>query len=208
MPQEESLDGLADRARSGDRGAEDRFFSELRVRFMAVAKRRVRAEELEDVVQEALRVVLLRYASRPPISGVLPWSFVVLRNVIGNAYQRRRRLEMTRPLEESLPLAIAVTAGTAGADPLEVLDRSETLLVLERALETLAHRYPRCALLFRALLRSLDEGGGTHEISTRALALVRQELPDMNPENFYVALHRCRARLREQFRAAGARDVE
>ncbi|MEZ4388182.1 MAG: hypothetical protein R3D98_11520 [Candidatus Krumholzibacteriia bacterium] len=33
-------------------------------------------------------------------------------------------------------------------------------------------------------------------MSTRALALVQAELPDLTRNSFYVALHRCRAQLR------------
>jgi DNA-directed RNA polymerase specialized sigma24 family protein len=196
VPHEESLDSLALRARSGDRGAEERLFAELRVMFLGVAKHRVRAEEVEDVVQEALRIVLARHATRLPDGGILPWSFTVLRNVIGNAYQRRAREERYQPLDESLGL---VTGG--GGDPGEALDRSQTLRALARALSELAVRHPRCALLFRAILTSLEEGGGPHAVSSRARALVREELPEMSEASFHVALHRCRARLREHFRA-------
>jgi DNA-directed RNA polymerase specialized sigma24 family protein len=200
VPQpDDSLDSLALRAQAGDREAEERLFAELRVRFAAVAKRRVRPEELEDVVQETLRVVLTRHAGRPRESGILPWSYAVLRNVIGNCYQRRRRGVIHLPPGGETPAELRIAPGAAGEDPLEELDRSQVVRALDRALAVLGRQHPRCAVLFQAILRALVEGGGSRSVSTRALVLAREALPDLSSTSFYVALHRCRARLREHY---------
>ncbi|MEZ4388181.1 MAG: sigma factor [Candidatus Krumholzibacteriia bacterium] len=92
QPQDQpSLDTLRQRALAGDPAAEAALFEDLRVRFLALAKRRVQPDHAEDVVQEALGVVLRKLPDLPPDRGLLVWSLTVLRNVIGNHYQARRR---------------------------------------------------------------------------------------------------------------------
>ena len=102
LDMDQPLDTIAARARSGDRAAEETFFEALRVRFLAIAKRRVRRDDLEDVVQEALRVIHAKYRQTEPQARVLTWAMVVLRNVIGNYYQKRKKLERAEPFENRI----------------------------------------------------------------------------------------------------------
>lgn len=188
-----SLDILRTRALAGDKHAESALFAELRVRFLTVTKHRVQPDHLEDVVQETLGVVLRKYGDLAPDRGILVWSLAVLRNVIGNHYQSRRRHNaQTVQVEDwrKVPTAALVT------DPVDGLAADETAARLEAAITELARTAPRCGTIFARLLESMEQGGGPRDISTRAMALVQTEIPDLTRNSFYVALHRCRARLR------------
>ena len=195
-PASPGLDALALRAGDGDAAAESALFRDLRVRFLSIAKRRVHEDSLEDVVQDALRVVHEKYRMRESGAGMLIWSLAVLRNVIGNWYQAkerrgRRRAEVDLQLVPAPPSSspeAALLDGPGGAGELGVR--------LEAAIAELAGRHPRCAAIFHHILESLALGGGPREISGRALERMREEEPDLSRGGFYTALHRCRARLR------------
>ena len=189
---EASLDELCARSLAGDHAAETALFTSLRVRFATIAKRRVHRDHLEDVVQDTLHIVLGKYRQRPLTTGILVWSLTVLRNVIGNYYQARRR-EMDRVVQVE---DLQSLAGAATWDPADCLEASEVTAHLEAAIATLASKFPRCGKIFAGILASLELGGGPREISQRALEMIRREQPDLTPNHFYVALHRCRAQLR------------
>jgi len=200
------LDLLSARACAGDAGAEAALFADLRVRFLTIAKRRVREDSLEDVVHDALRIVHEKYRGRTGERGMLIWSLTVLRNVIGNWYQSkaraiRRRVDvelhlLPDPQSGSSPEA-AFLEGEAAA--------GETAVRLEEGISALARKHPRCGTIFRHILGSLARGGGPREISQRALARMREDEPDITPGGFYTALHRCRSRLRQELEAGTGR---
>ena len=188
-----SLDRLAAAAAAGDDAARARLFTDLRERFLRIAKRRVREDALEDVVQDALRIVLERHRERRAEVPILVWSLAVLRNVIGNHYQSRYRERQRRqPVADWHRLAVPDRT----ADPLDELAAGELREALERALERLAVTSARCARLFRVLLESLRGGGGGREVTARVLDVLRRDDPRLTRNAFYVMLHRCRARLR------------
>ncbi len=189
----ESLDRLRDRALAGDARAESDLFEELRVRFLVIAKKRVHADHTEDVVHEALEVVLAKYRALDRDRGLLLWSLTVLRNVIGNHYQAQRRsTAQTVQVEDwrTVPAAALSEDPTADLGATEMADRLQT------AIDELARRSPRCGTIFARILESLDQADGTREVSQAALTLVQQDFPDLSRNTFYVALHRCRAQLR------------
>ena len=70
----------------------NRLVDELGRRFREIATRRVAADDVDDVVQEALRIVVQKssgsgsFEELPPIA----WSMQVLRNTVGNYYKRER----------------------------------------------------------------------------------------------------------------------
>lgn len=67
-------------------------FDKLREIFTAVAKRRVRNErDAEEIVQDTLVTVLEKAAAQTFEKGFLQWAFGVLRNKIGNHYQKQGR---------------------------------------------------------------------------------------------------------------------
>ncbi|MCK4415336.1 MAG: hypothetical protein KAY32_17515 [Candidatus Eisenbacteria sp.] len=188
-----SLDDLARLARAGEREAERVFFDDLRVRFLEIAKRRVREEDREDLVQDALGIVLAKYR-RTESPSLLPWGLTILRNVIGNYYQRRATREREQSLEERTE-----KGREAQVPALEILEQRAAQERVERvlaAMESLARRHPRCGQLFRRLLESLQLGGGAREISRRAMAWLRGDLDGATENSLYVALHRCRQQLR------------
>lgn len=184
-----SVDALAGAWLAGDERAETRLFEFLRVRFLAVAKRRVQPDHLEDLVQEALQIVLRKARDQRRSEQVLVWSLTILRNVIGNHYQARKREQERMATGEHILDNLADP--TTGPDFLEQGNPA-----LEAALRQLAERFPRCGRIFSAILASLEQGGGPREISQRALASVQRRIPEMTRGGFYTALHRCRSQLR------------
>ncbi len=191
-----SLDELAALGTAGDRAAEQVLFEGLRVRFVQVAKRRVRADDVEDVAQEALGIVHAKYARREPTSPVLTWSLAILRNVIGNHYQRRERLARGEPFDERHhPMAIEGGGG---------IEEEEALREVLEAIDHVARRQARCALLFRRIMESLAEGGTPTEVTHRAMERLRSDFGEMSRGALYVALHRCRVHLRAALAEAGA----
>lgn len=188
-----SLDALCDRAVAGDERAQTELFTTLRVRFLQVAKRRVHGDHLEDVVQDALKIILDKYHARTGDTGILVWSFTVLRNVIGNHYQARKRdVARTTHVEDWQsfgPAAVIV-------DPTRDRESAEFTGRLEDAVAALARKSPRCGKLFANLMESFRHGGGQREVSQRALEMAQHEDPGLSRNTFYVALHRCRAQLR------------
>jgi DNA-directed RNA polymerase specialized sigma24 family protein len=197
-----SLDELAARGAGGDRAAEQELCEALRVRFVPIAKRRVQDADAEDVVQEALRIVHAKYAGRERAGQVLTWSMVVLRNVIGNYYQRREKLALEEPFDERRH-ADRATGGEAaarqGAD-----GECEMWGQILEAVGLLARKEPRCAVMFRRILESLDEGGTPAAVLRRAMERMRADFGEISRGALYVALHRCRANLRAILSDMGA----
>jgi Sigma-70 region 2 len=184
-----TLDDLAAAWLGGDSRSETLLFENLRVRFLGIAKRRVQQDHLEDLVQDALQIVLRKAREQHRAENILVWSLTILRNVIGNHYQARRRETERMVTGENILDNVADT--TAGPDPLP-----ETAAQLEQALTTLAERFPRCGQIFAGILASLENGGGQREVSQRALESVQRRTPELTRGGFYTALHRCRSQLR------------
>ncbi len=186
-----TLDELSAATIAGDEKAEAALFEKLRVRFLAIAKRRVREDDVEDLVQDALRIVLQKQGGRNRFPGVLVWSLVVLRNVIGNYYQAKRR-EGERMLFTG---EIASYAGPAGEEWGRAF--TETVEQIAHAITLVGKSDSRCARLLRAVLAAVarERGGGA---ATRSdlTENARRLFPDLSRNAFYVTLHRCRARLR------------
>jgi RNA polymerase sigma factor (sigma-70 family) len=184
----QTLDLLCSRALSGDGEAEARLYENLRVSLLRVAQRRVRSDDVEDVLQEALRVIHLKLRARPHPNGVLPWSMAVLRNIVGSYYRERSRRDRR----------VDVAAeGCVTPAPDETMERAEEMDRLSRALDLLSRSNPRCGAVYLEILRSLDQAGGAPGGSTGTMDLLLRRFPGMTHGNFYVTLHRCRARLRK-----------
>jgi len=199
-PPSPTLDELSASAVAGDAQAEATLFGSLGVRFLTIAKRRVQEADVQDVVQDALRIVLTKYGGRGAHEGILIWSLAVLRNVIGNYYQARKREGQWVSHQEGSEGLADVAAhrphadatGTGGFD----VDSGAAERIIA-AISALSRTHPRCASIFRAILESTDQGGGAREVSLRAMETVRHIHPEITRGAFYVALHRCRSRLRE-----------
>lgn len=164
----------ADEARTSDS-----WFRDLRDRFVAIAARRVERDAVEDVVQDALRIVHEKGGVGPGalVDGrpALAWCFQVLRNVIGNHYQKRRaRTEV--PVDEQPLIA-------GGLAPLESLVREERHRLVHRALARLAERTERCA----DYLQQVVAGQSPAAIAARE---------NVDAAVLYRRLYRCREQLR------------
>jgi RNA polymerase sigma factor (sigma-70 family) len=80
---------LIEKAKAGDKAAENQIFKFLFDRFAALAKRRVGKSDALDIAQTACLVVLEKYKTGSPPRDFEAWAYGVLRNTIGNYYQSR-----------------------------------------------------------------------------------------------------------------------
>ncbi len=194
-PRETTLDDLAVAAAQGDPRAEATLFASLRERFLQIAKWRVNEAQHEDIVQDALRIVHEKYAARPEGRGVLVWSLVVLRNVIGNHYQAERR-----DRERGVADGMAVLERAAQEESIPALgdegDAADLRERLMRAIAELGVRHPRCAGIFNRLLAGLAAEANRSEINDDLYEHLKQGDPELSRGSWHVILHRCRARLR------------
>jgi DNA-directed RNA polymerase specialized sigma24 family protein len=166
---------------NGEPRPTEAWLARLRERLLAVASRRVPAEAVEDVVQDALRVIVER---KVPETGAmiddlpgLAWCFQVLRNTIGNYYQKARtrrtwrERESTRAPEPAAPTPL---------DALESADATRTILAAIQAMRGDADSCGR-------YLECLAQG-------TSPADLARSE--GVEPAVLYRRIYRCRHKLR------------
>ncbi len=162
--------------------ASEAWLAALRERFVAIARRRVPAEAVEDIVQDTLRVVVEKGWNGPgaEVDGRpgLAWCMQALRNVIGNHYQRARvraaRSAGAAPLE-----AVA----DPGRDPLEALASRDAERLVHDALERMGATDPRCGWW----LARLADGHTPGELARAS---------SIEENAFYRRLWRCREKLR------------
>ena len=154
------------------------WLSLLRQRFTEIAGRRVPVDAVEDIVQDALGIVLVKGPAEARREGraepSLRWSYNVLRNVIGNWYQKRRRHEAVgdHDLRDERPDALAA---------LTMAERSETI---RSAVAELRLARPECA----GWLWSMAQGTKAGILAERAR---------IEHAAFYRRLYRCRQYLAE-----------
>lgn len=196
---DQPLDQIAALARSGDGAAETALFESLRVRFLDVAKRRVRTDDIEDVVQESLRIIHLKYRQTDPQTRVLTWAMVVLRNVIGNYYQKRKRLDRAEPFEDQIHSA-APDVQAADYESAPLIPDHDSIRPLLDAIRFLGEQYPRCGRLFRSILENIEKGEAPKGIPSDTIDQLLHDLGGISRDTLYVTLHRCRKRLREIMR--------
>ena len=142
--------------------------------------RRVPDEAVEDLVQDALAIIVRR-SREGGEAGVpdLRWCFQVLRNVIGNWYQKRRaHVPLDADMESSAP------------DPLAALTAAERTRQVREAMITLRDEREECARWLWALAR------GSKPRDLAAAESVDAKL-------FYRRVYKCRRRLQEILGAKG-----
>lgn len=158
----------------------------LRDRMVAIARRRVPEDAVEDVVQDALKVIADRGPARAAQDGnptpPLAWCFQVLRNVIGTWYGARRD---TTDVDD-------VTLADTRPDPLESLDRAQRAQHVRRAMDALAANSADCA----RWLWAMADG-------RKPAALASDE--GIETAAFYRRVYRCRRKLEELLLAEGVR---
>jgi RNA polymerase sigma factor (sigma-70 family) len=176
---------------------------DLRARLVEIARRRVPREVVEDVVQEALAVIHEKGARFGPDGSPgpvrpgppLPWCFQVLRNVIGNYYQKQRTRERAlQPDSMENAHILEELAGREAPTPLESLERIELSQLLEDSIRELAARDAECGRLLRAALGRAEPRG---ESDPHAHGGPRtEENPRASSSTEYVRAFRCRQRLK------------
>lgn len=162
-----------------DRGSGEAWARELRARFVEITARRVEPAAVEDLVQDAMRIVLEKSAGGP---ARLDWCFQVLRNVIGNHYRRERTRRRHLVHDEARAAAVPV-AGHG----LESLAAEEAARLIQEGIEATG---PPCD----AYLAQLVAGA-----SAASLA----DTERIEPAILYRRLYRCRQRLRQWLRDRG-----
>lgn len=121
----------------------------------------------------------------------LAWCFQVLRNTIGNWYQRERtRRAAADPMSIAHDQLRAATAPGQPLTPLEALERSETASLLGEALRALAAGSESCG----RYLRGIGDG-------QKPAAIARRE--GVEEAALYRRIYRCREKLRALLAARG-----
>jgi RNA polymerase sigma factor (sigma-70 family) len=136
---------------------------------------------VDDVVQDTLRIVYEKSAGEalPDIA----WSFQVLRNTIGNLYQKQRVRARDLPPEH-------VSAADAAPTPLEALEREESTRKIRECLRTLQRSDAPCTRYLERLMEGASPAEIAAEESVTASVLYRR-------------VYRCRAKFRMILRAQG-----
>lgn len=168
----QEFDTLLARARGGDEYALDRVFGFLRARLLVLARQRVR-ESAEDTVQETLLVVHNRFSEFNAVESLLAFTNQVLRNKIGNVYQRRSRRKHVELQDNELRYDID-----------NELDALELERIIRDSIAKLGITSPVC----KAILSSLYNGLEPDEIS-HLLGIPKGRLK--------VRTFRCRVALRD-----------
>jgi RNA polymerase sigma factor (sigma-70 family) len=164
----------------------DGWLVQLRDRFVAVARRRLPSEAVEDVVQEALTVVYekgIRVPQADAIDGMPPlaWCFQVLRNLIGNFYQKQRTRAATMSPDEDVE---RLDAADQSPTPLEALESREVRRLVRQALGELGKQDGTCAHYLQRLLEGLTPADLASEEAVEPAVLYRR-------------VYRCRIKLRD-----------
>lgn len=168
----------------------EQWFGELRGRFESLARRRVAPDAVDDVVQDAMSIVIERGFTadrREQLDGLPPlaWCFQVLRNIIGNHYQKNRKLSRETNIDDYPVL-------NDGMTPLEALEEADFAESISGAIAHLADHHPNCG----RYLRKLTAGALPAEIA-------REE--KLAAPVLYRRLYRCRAKLKEILEERGIR---
>lgn len=163
--------------------AANEWLGALRARLLSVARRRVAPAAAEDLVQETLRILVEKGvrgpADEPPGGATaIVYAFRVLRNVIGNHYQRERVRTRT-----SGPAAAAALAPDPAPTPLEALSSRQAVEIVRACLASMTSDDGACERYLRRLLEGLTPRDLAHEEGLEERVLYRR-------------VYRCRLKLR------------
>lgn len=178
------MEGLVEKARSGDKAAERQLFAKLLVRFRYLAKLKIGEDNSEDLAQEACLTVFEKYKEESFTVGFLPWAHGVLKMKIGNYLQKKTRLA-DRQQEIGEETDFIDRASSASFDP----DLKRFLLECLRKIIEAGGNYAR-------ILNLAHQGFGTAEICDRL---------GIRANNYYVALSRGRTMLKDCLESKGVR---
>jgi RNA polymerase sigma factor (sigma-70 family) len=174
------MNQIYEKAKNGDRSAEQALFSELFVRFRHFAARKVGEENVEEVVQRACVTVLEKYKTETFTVGFSAWAYGVLKMTIRRFYQnesRRQDKEMQLPDDYKLP---------SGDVPHPMLQQ-----YLLECIKWLAKSFQKYA----RILNLRYQGYSTSEICSKL---------GLNQDQYYVYVGRGRSKLRDCLLKKGA----
>lgn len=157
------------------------WLARLRERLLAVASRRVPAESVEDVVQDALRVIVqrripdskaMRIDDLPPLA----WCFQVLRNTIGNYYQKTRSRQRWQEW-------VTNQDATPAPTPLDALESDDATRAILAALAEMRDDSESCGRYLERLAAGISPADLARDEGLDAAVLYRR-------------IYRCRHKLR------------
>ena len=163
-------------ARQGQREAREEIFYFLRARFLSLAKLRVLEEDAQEVVQETMIVVEKHLSEFETVENLLAFTNAVMRNKIGNFYQKRDRRKVYEAQENNIPDPIYYMDGELEAAELERL--------VWKAVDQLCQKNPRC----REILVGLCQGLSASDLSEKF---------QVSRSNIDSRVFRCRQALRK-----------
>ena len=167
------MDQILARALAGDEEAENELFQQLSVRFGVFVRYILRRNE-EEIVQEACLTVLKKYRTLGPSDNFQAWAFGVLKNKIGNYFERQKR-EQKRMRSDS-----STHRSVEWADEERIRNLK---LTLNRCLEKIDERNPR----YGQILVLSYQGFSCADVCQRL---------GISPNNAYVTLNRARQMLK------------
>lgn len=173
-------ESLIEKARAGDKEAENYVFAALRESFILIAKHRLRDaphRTHEDIVQEACSTVLEKYRTERFDKGFMQWAYGVLRNKIGNAYQQTSRHADIKELN-TMPSIVSIES------------KPEIVIAVRRCFESMV----RSNVRYARVINLAHQGYTTDEICQRL---------SLTPQNCHTLLSRVRAKLRECLERSG-----
>lgn len=188
MDTQRGIDDLLSAAIGGDKEAENKLFSQLRVRILQLVQYKIwntqrHAAEIrkdaEDLTDEICLIILQKYKTRTFDHGFMPFVFRTVRNKIGEYFRMREREKMMTRVkgDEEFPQPFV--------DP--VLPK-ELDSMISRALKRMGHR---C----RAIIKALLEG----EIKT----YIAEQQRTTPIGTIYTQIHRCRQKIAILLRKKG-----
>ena len=137
-----------------------------------MAKKRIRGVAYEDAVQETLIIVKAKLPELENEKNVLPFVFQILRNCIGNYYQKVRTEQKYIDFSADMSHALRFD------------ENQDWFQILSKAISHLRSDNVRCADLLEAVMRSAE----IEEL---------KKLLNLDEANVYRTLYRCRNRLKE-----------
>jgi len=175
-----------------------------------IARARVPEGAVEDVVQDAMTIVFQKVGARgtrgSDAGPLLPWCFQVLRNVIGNHYQRERTRSQLGHAGSAIRSGVAAfTARGRSPTPIEALEASERSRLLHAAIRELSALDEFCGRYFVAILderkasREATAGAGSAGGAGDAAGAADDSAPEAPASSStpYVRSFRCRRKLRK-----------
>lgn len=166
---------LIARALAGDRQAERQLFERLTVRFRYIAKRYIKDDDAEDIVQDACVTIIEKYKTQQYSSGFEAWAYGVLKMKIGNYLQKLKTVRKNIVDRQAMDSQAAAVSSHEGI---------ELKRMLIRCLKKIYNTHPHYA----RVLNLAHQGYSTDEICG---------MLQIKPNYMYVILNRGRKMLKK-----------